>query len=82
MHKDNLTAVVYSSGLIEGPIINREIIDVLEGTRPAFEKRSDKYHAWLSVKLSAQVPESNEKFCHLMTNFPCKYRVFAILLRF
>jgi len=44
IHKDNLNEVVYVSGSIEDPIINRKIIDVLEGTRPAFDKRDDKYH--------------------------------------
>jgi len=45
IHKDNLNEVVYLSGSIEDPVINRKIIDVLEGTRPAFDKRDDKYHA-------------------------------------
>jgi len=45
IHKDNLYEVVYPSASIEDPIINRKIIDVLEGTRPAFDKRDDKYHA-------------------------------------
>ena len=45
IHKDNLNEVVYLSGSIEDPIINRKIIDVLEGARPAFDKRDDKYHA-------------------------------------
>ena len=45
IHKENLNEVVYPSGSIDDPIINRKIIDVLEGTRPAFDKRDDKYHA-------------------------------------
>lgn len=45
MQKDHGNAVTYISGSIEDPIINRRIVDVLEGTRPAFDKRDDKYHA-------------------------------------
>ena len=37
------TAVIYTSGSIEDPLINRRIVDILEGTRPAFDKRDDKY---------------------------------------
>jgi hypothetical protein len=33
----------YTAGAIENPEINRRIIDVLEGTRPAFDNRSGKY---------------------------------------
>jgi hypothetical protein len=43
MHKDHDNAVIYTSGSIEDPIINGRIVDVLEGTRPAFDKRDDKY---------------------------------------
>ncbi len=35
--------VIYSSGSIENPQMNVKIIDVLEGTRPAFDKRDSKY---------------------------------------
>ena len=35
--------VTYISGSIEDPIINGRIVDILEGTRPAFDKRDDKY---------------------------------------
>lgn len=45
MKKDHENAVTYVSGSIENPIINRRIVDILEGTRPAFDKRDDKYHA-------------------------------------
>lgn len=44
MQKDNNNAVEYISGAIEDPIINSRIVDILEGTRPAFDKRDDKYH--------------------------------------
>ncbi len=43
MQKDNGNAVNYISGSIEDPIINGKIVDILEGTRPAFDKRNDKY---------------------------------------
>lgn len=43
MHKDHENAVIYTSGSIEDPVINRRIVDILEGTRPAFDKRDDKY---------------------------------------
>ncbi|MGD0460738.1 MAG: hypothetical protein ABSC21_23710, partial [Terriglobia bacterium] len=35
--------VTYTSGAIEDPSTNRKIIDVLEGTRPAFDNREAKY---------------------------------------
>lgn len=40
--KDNYR-MNYVSGAIENPIINRAIVDVLEGTMPAFENRDSKY---------------------------------------
>lgn len=43
MQKDHENAVLYTSGSIEDPVINRRIVDILEGTRPAFDKRDDKY---------------------------------------
>ncbi len=42
--KANGNKVSYISGAIENEEINRLIIDVLEGTRPAFENRDSKYH--------------------------------------
>jgi len=43
MQKDHENAVTYISGSIEDPTINARIVDILEGTRPAFDKRDDKY---------------------------------------
>jgi len=43
MQKNNDNTVTYTSGAIEAPTINRRIVDILEGTRPAFDKRDDKY---------------------------------------
>ena len=40
--KANFT-MVYRTGAIENPIINKAIVDVLEGTPPAFKKRESKY---------------------------------------
>lgn len=35
--------VIYSMGSIEEPALNRHVINVLEGTRPAFDNRGSKY---------------------------------------
>jgi hypothetical protein len=35
--------VSYTSGAIENPVINDHVVDVLEGTRPAFDNRDAKY---------------------------------------
>lgn len=35
----------YDSGAIENPIMSAAVVDVLEGTKPAFEKREHKYVA-------------------------------------
>lgn len=35
--------VIYTMGAIESPAINRYLVDVLEGTRPAFDNREAKY---------------------------------------
>jgi len=37
--------VTYVSGSIENPEINRTVLNVLEGTRPAFDNREAKYVA-------------------------------------
>ncbi len=38
-------SVTYEAGAIENPTINKHVIDVLEGTRPAFKNRDSKYFA-------------------------------------
>lgn len=43
MKKDHSHEVTYVSGSIEDPLINQKIVDILEGTRPAFDKRDAKY---------------------------------------
>lgn len=43
IHKELGNEVKYLSGSIEDPVINKKIVDVLEGTRPAFDKRDAKY---------------------------------------
>ncbi len=37
--------VIYTVGAIESPQINKYLVDVLEGTRPAFDNRGSKYYA-------------------------------------
>jgi ABC-type lipoprotein export system ATPase subunit len=37
--------ITYTSGSIEDPAINKHVLDVLEGTRPAFDNRDAKYQA-------------------------------------
>ncbi|MFZ2725823.1 MAG: hypothetical protein WAX77_06215 [Methylococcaceae bacterium] len=39
----------FISGGIENPAINEAIVDILEGTMPAFSSRKAKYHAELSI---------------------------------
>ena len=39
----NKNTVTFASGAIENPIINKQIVDVLEGTYPAFHNRDCKY---------------------------------------
>lgn len=37
--------ITYTTGSIEDPTINKHILDVLEGTRPAFDNRDAKYYS-------------------------------------
>ena len=37
--------VIYTMGSIESPQLNKYLIDVLEGTRPAVDNRDSKYYA-------------------------------------
>jgi ABC-type lipoprotein export system ATPase subunit len=41
--KQNKNKVTYEAGSLENPAINKFTIDVLEGTRPAFDRRNSKY---------------------------------------
>ena len=41
--KQNGNTVSYESGAIENPTINKIIVDILEGTYPAFHNRDSKY---------------------------------------
>ena len=43
MDKPGGNRITYTTGAIENPTINRHIVDVLEGTRPAFDVRDAKY---------------------------------------
>ena len=42
--KQNGNRITYTCGAIENPTINKKLIDVLEGTRPAFDNRDNKYY--------------------------------------
>ena len=41
--KQNKNTVSFVSGAIEDPVVNKQIVDVLEGTYPAFHNRDCKY---------------------------------------
>ncbi|HKB69121.1 MAG TPA: hypothetical protein VKC61_24990 [Pyrinomonadaceae bacterium] len=43
LDKKNRQRVQYLTGAIENPEINKKIVDILEGTRPAFDNRESKY---------------------------------------
>ncbi len=43
IEKDNKNKVTYVSGAIENSVINRAVVDILEGTMPAFDNRDAKY---------------------------------------
>ena len=45
IYRENRNEVVYTMGSIESPQINKHLIDVLEGTRPAFDNRNSKYYS-------------------------------------
>jgi ABC-type lipoprotein export system ATPase subunit len=47
INKEDGNKVTYDTGAIENPIINKRIVDILEGTRPAFDNRDSKYHPQL-----------------------------------
>ena len=42
--KENKNTVSYQSGAIENLQINKTVVNILEGTKPAFENRESKYH--------------------------------------
>jgi len=44
IEKENNNRVHYKSGALENPIINGRVVDILEGTWPAFSNRGQKYH--------------------------------------
>jgi len=43
LDKKNRNKMTYTSGALENPLINKRVLDVLEGTRPAFNNRAKKY---------------------------------------
>ena len=42
--RKNGSKISYIAGSIENSEINRHVVDVLEGTKPAFNNRRIKYH--------------------------------------
>ena len=42
--RKNASKIEYISGSIENPVINYHVVNVLEGTKPAFDNRRIKYH--------------------------------------
>jgi ABC-type lipoprotein export system ATPase subunit len=44
LDKANKNKMTYTSGALENTQINKKVLDVLEGTRPAFNNRAQKYH--------------------------------------
>lgn len=42
--RKNDSKISYFSGAIENPAINKQVVNVLEGTMPAFSNRRNKYH--------------------------------------
>jgi ABC-type lipoprotein export system ATPase subunit len=47
--KDAGNRISYTTGSLENPAINRKVVDVLEGTRPAFDNRERKYHTFDNI---------------------------------
>lgn len=45
MKKEEKNKITYITGAIENPKINKALIDILEGTQPAFDNRDQKYYA-------------------------------------
>lgn len=52
INRSNRNAVVYKSGSIESSFINKSLVDVLEGTRPAFDNRESKYRPVVAIAAS------------------------------
>ncbi len=42
--RKNAAKIEYVSGSIENPVLNEHVVNVLEGTKPAFNNRKNKYH--------------------------------------
>lgn len=43
--RSNNFKITYQAGAIENPTINQMVVTILEGTKPAFNNRSGKYHS-------------------------------------
>ncbi len=44
MDKQHGNEITYESGALEEMEINKDVVNVLEGTQPAFKKRQSKYY--------------------------------------
>ncbi len=42
--RKSMCCISYLSGAVESPELNRAVVNVLEGTKPAFNNRGQKYH--------------------------------------
>lgn len=42
--RKNKSKITYTSGAIENSVLNKHVVNVLEGTKPAFDNRRMKYH--------------------------------------
>lgn len=58
IEKENKNTVRFSSGAIEDRTINKSIIDILEGTLPAFNNRDAKYLKKMHRLISSPVTQS------------------------
>lgn len=43
-NRKGASKITYMAGAIENPKINKHVVNVLEGTKPAFDNRRNKYH--------------------------------------
>ena len=54
--RSHKNSVIYKSGSIESTAINKNLVDVLEGTRPAFDNRESKYQSAVPIPLPVAPP--------------------------
>jgi ABC-type cobalamin/Fe3+-siderophores transport system ATPase subunit len=61
LDKKNNYLMEYTSGAIEYPVINQAVVDILEGTMPAFDNRDSKYIESRFLKECLQLKEKVEQ---------------------